>query len=1294
MLKLFQLPRRPLIGLALAGLLSPFYATAQSAERTVRANAATKVVPATAEACAALDDRDLRNRMDGLLFNLLWSCGRQHELTGTPETESFSEIVENLSDAVLAADIQVNNSSGESGSSSTQNETSIARSAVTGTLCSGFNDSYEYYGTGGGGGFTGFARSTNGGATWQDRGAVGATSLGDPSLIWRRRDGFFYLATLESGGALSIWRSTDDCFTFTKLSVPSTGNDDKEILAVDNNPASAHYGNIYMVWTDFGVTGTPIRAMRSTDGGVTWSAAVNLSAAGTVQGAWPAVAPNGTVYVAWLRYASWPSGNITVEVARSTNGGVSYTAVTSPLSNAVSPRASAASTTCGRPALNGNIRYLASPQITVTSDGALHVIYAYDPDGFNAGDVVNVYYRRSTDGGTTWGPQVQLNDVSTNDQYFGTIQSDGLRLVAGWYDRRNDASNIRQDYYKRVSTDAGVTWGPNVRVTDVNSPLNFDPGTASCYHGDYDQSVVIGSGEVMQWADDRNLVGTRNDADVWSDATSAVPDFSVSCSPASLTVQRGGSAATTCTVASSGGFSSAVSLSCASLPAGVTCTPSPNPVTPPANGNVNSSVTFAANSSATLGTVTVQVNGTSGATVRSANVSLTVTQPDFSVACSPASLTLPRNQSRTSTCTVTSTGGFSSAVALACSGVPSGVTCTPSPASVTPPANGSANSTVTFTASGSATLGTFGVTVSGTSGATVRNATITLTVNNPLAVAISSTYTAATCAASGGTPAYTYYWYVTPAFCDPCPGCCVLANGETDACCVANYTGQELPVPCPVRAPRPQNLCPEEGPYTTSPPNTWYWNGSEDTIRCTATDATSATVSSPSISRPAPDPDYTFTCSPTSLIVPPGQTRTTTCTVTSLYAFNRPVTLSCANLPAGVSCSPSPNPITPPAYGTASSTFSITAATSTALGTYTIQAVANDGVLPARSVNLSLNVSNPLVVNISADYLTATCAASGGTPGYTYYWYVTPTTCDPCPGCCLLANGQTDACCVANYTGQELPVPCPVRAPRPQNLCPEEGPYTTTPPNTWYWNGTEASLRCTAVDSVGASASSASISQPPPPPDFTLSCSPTSVTSAPGGSVATTCTVTSLYGFNSAVSLSCSGLPAGVTCTPSPNPVTPPAYGSASSSVTFAVSGGTALGTYALQVSGTGGGKTRSANVTLNVANAPLSATISVVSWTATCNAAGGTPPYTYRWYVRYVCDPCLLNNKEREARGEPALPCPIAAPETDTDALCPWEGPYTSSPANQWTLYGDEYGVRCNVTDAAGAVVNAYYYP
>ena len=40
-------------------------------------------------------------------------------------------------------------------------------------------------------------------------------------------------------------------------------------------------------------------------------------------------------------------------------------------------------------------------------------VYSRDPDGLNTGDVIDVYYRRSTDNGATWGAEVKLNDDAT-----------------------------------------------------------------------------------------------------------------------------------------------------------------------------------------------------------------------------------------------------------------------------------------------------------------------------------------------------------------------------------------------------------------------------------------------------------------------------------------------------------------------------------------------------------------------------------------------------------------------------------------------------------------------------------------------------------------------------------------------------------------------------------------------------------------------------------------------------------------------------------------------------------------
>ncbi|MFN2167486.1 MAG: hypothetical protein ACK2U9_14625, partial [Anaerolineae bacterium] len=453
--------------------------------------------------CALLDDPAARDMMSGMFeTKLLNLCGRTNELgrvaSSTPERAPQ-----------VGVDVLVNDPAPEvNASSRTQSETSIALNENTGTICSGYNDSYS--GVVQGLGYTGFSNSTDGGATFVDRGALGAASFGDPSVFWRRADGLFYLGTIHSSG-MGLWRSNDDCETMTFVGTPHVGSgDDKELFAVDNFPGSPYYGRIYMAWTNFNVGGGTIQAIYSDDAS-TWSSPVNLSNAGTdVQGAWPYVAPNGDVYVAWVRWNPYPSGNIDVEIVKSTNGGVSWSFVTNPMSNQVNPRAAAPTASCGRPALNGNIRYLPSPQIAVTPNGDLHVVYSYDPDGYNTGDVVNVYYRRSTDGGATWGPEFQLNDdATTNDQWFPSLSAGPTgRVVAAWYDRRADANNFDFTYWMRVSDDGGTTWAPSFQVSDVPSGVVLDPNLATCYHGDYDQQVQDASSGYIQWSDDRTVQST------------------------------------------------------------------------------------------------------------------------------------------------------------------------------------------------------------------------------------------------------------------------------------------------------------------------------------------------------------------------------------------------------------------------------------------------------------------------------------------------------------------------------------------------------------------------------------------------------------------------------------------------------------------------------------------------------------------------------------------------------------------------------------------------------------------
>jgi hypothetical protein len=65
-----------------------------------------------------------------------------------------------------------------------------------------------------------------------------------------------------------------------------------------------------------------------------------------------------------------------------------------------------------------------------------------------------------------------------------------------------------------------------------------------------------------------------------SNGASVTPDFSVSPTPASMTVLSGQSGKTTISVTPLNGFNSAVSFACSGLPAGATCNFSPQTVTP------------------------------------------------------------------------------------------------------------------------------------------------------------------------------------------------------------------------------------------------------------------------------------------------------------------------------------------------------------------------------------------------------------------------------------------------------------------------------------------------------------------------------------------------------------------------------------------------------------------------------------------------------------------------------------------------------------------------------------------
>jgi subtilase family serine protease len=103
-----------------------------------------------------------------------------------------------------------------------------------------------------------------------------------------------------------------------------------------------------------------------------------------------------------------------------------------------------------------------------------------------------------------------------------------------------------------------------------------------------------------------------------------------------------------------------------------------------------------------------------------------VTSPTFSLSVSPASLSVARKSSGTSTVVIKRSGSFDSAITLSASGLGSGEAVTFTPNSVVAPGNGSA--TLTVKASNKASTGNRTITITATGGGITQTITITVDI--------------------------------------------------------------------------------------------------------------------------------------------------------------------------------------------------------------------------------------------------------------------------------------------------------------------------------------------------------------------------------------------------------------------------------------------------------------------------------------------------------------------------------------------------------------------------------------
>jgi subtilase family serine protease len=314
-------------------------------------------------------------------------------------------------------------------------------------------------------------------------------------------------------------------------------------------------------------------------------------------------------------------------------------------------------------------------------------------------------------------------DVSANANFTFYVCADQTTCTANEYGGTSFAAPMWAGYLALVNQQSVANTGKtlgfiNPTLYTIGASTGYDTAFHDVSSGSDGNSATTGYDLATGWGSP-NGSGLLNA--LLASSTSS-PSFTLSASPASVSVLQGSSGTSTITSAVSGGFNSAITLSVSGLPSGVTVGFSPISVT----GAGSSTTTFTVSSSTAPGTYAITITGTSGDIASTTTVSLTVTSTTagFSISASPASISINRSSSGTVTITSAVSGGFDSAVSLSASGQPSGVTISFSPTSIT----GAGTSTMRITVSRRAATGTHTITISGKSGSITHTTTISLDV--------------------------------------------------------------------------------------------------------------------------------------------------------------------------------------------------------------------------------------------------------------------------------------------------------------------------------------------------------------------------------------------------------------------------------------------------------------------------------------------------------------------------------------------------------------------------------------
>ncbi|MFN2501735.1 MAG: exo-alpha-sialidase [Pyrinomonadaceae bacterium] len=300
-----------------------------------------------------------------------------------------------------------------------------------------------------------YKRSTDGGVIWSA-----------DTRLTNNAAGSFSTSITASGSVVHVvWHDNRDGNDeiYYKRSIDE-GVSWETDTRLTNNAAQSRFPSVtvsgsavHVVWRDDRDGNREIYSKRSTDGGVSWETDTRLSNNAALS-EYPSVTVSGSVvHVVWYDNRD---GNDEIYYKRSTDGGVSWETDTRLTNNAA-----------------------ASQLTSVTVSGSVvHVVWVDFRDGDR-----EIYYKRSPDAGVSWGADTRLTNYA-GGSWTPSIAASGSVVHVVWWDQRDGNPEI----YFKPSTDGGVSWGADTRLTN-SSANSWNPSVA-----------VSGSVVHVVWEDHRD----------------------------------------------------------------------------------------------------------------------------------------------------------------------------------------------------------------------------------------------------------------------------------------------------------------------------------------------------------------------------------------------------------------------------------------------------------------------------------------------------------------------------------------------------------------------------------------------------------------------------------------------------------------------------------------------------------------------------------------------------------------------------------------------------------------------